>query len=57
LHSCQDGAAYLEAFLMVLRNVTKEETVQYVMALIDEMLSGELHMQPEGMWDGMFAHN
>lgn len=35
----EDGAAYLEAFLMVLRNVTKEETVQYVMALIDEMLS------------------
>jgi len=35
----EDGAAYLEAFLMVLRNVTKEETVQYVMALIDEMLA------------------
>lgn len=43
VNELKDGAAYLEAFLMVLRNVTKEETVQYVMALIDEMLAGLLH--------------
>lgn len=36
----QNGPAYCEAFLNVLRNVTKEEAVQYVLALIDDMLSG-----------------
>ena len=40
----QDGPAYVEAFLMVLRNVTKEETVQYVLALLDEMLTGTNYM-------------
>lgn len=35
----QNGPAYCEAFLNVLRNVTKEEAVQYVLALIDDMLS------------------
>ena len=36
----QNGPAYCEAFLNVLRNVTKEEAVEYVLALIDDMLSG-----------------
>ena len=36
----QNGPAYCEAFLNVLRSVTKEEAVQYVLALIDDMLSG-----------------
>lgn len=36
----QSGPAYCEAFLNVLRNVTKEEAVQYVLALIEDMLSG-----------------
>ena len=36
----QNGPAYCEAFLNVLRNVTKEEAVQYVLALINDMLSG-----------------
>lgn len=41
LQNCmQNGPAYCEAFLNVLRNVTKEEAVQYVLALIDDMLSG-----------------
>jgi V-type H+-transporting ATPase subunit H len=33
------GPAYAEAFLSVLRNVSKEETVQYVLALLLQMLS------------------
>jgi len=34
----ETGPAYVEAFLSVLRNVTKEETVQYVLALLLQML-------------------
>jgi hypothetical protein len=37
----QDGAAYFKTFLAVLKNVTKEETTEYVLALIDEALQGE----------------
>ena len=37
----QNGPAYCQAFLNVLRNVTKEEAVQYVLALINDMLSGK----------------
>ncbi|MEW5299224.1 MAG: hypothetical protein WDW36_002259 [Sanguina aurantia] len=32
------GPAYIDAFVSVLRNVTKEETVQYVLALLVKML-------------------
>lgn len=32
----------METLLTVLRNVTKEETVQYVLALLDEIITGEL---------------
>ncbi len=40
-HACsQDGPACMETLLTVLRNVTKEETVQYVLALLDEIISG-----------------
>ena len=38
----QAGPAYAEAFLSVVRNVTKEDTVQYVLALLDDMLSGRM---------------
>lgn len=34
----ENGPAYVEAFLTVLRNVTKEETVQYILALLLQML-------------------
>lgn len=34
----ESGAAYVEAFLTVLRNVTKEETVQYILAVLLQML-------------------
>lgn len=34
----ESGPAYVEAFLTVLRNVTKEETVQYILALLLQMI-------------------
>ncbi|KAK6136337.1 hypothetical protein DH2020_029908 [Rehmannia glutinosa] len=34
-----DGPAYIRIFLHILRDIFKEETVEYVLALIDEMLS------------------
>ncbi len=37
----QEGPAYAEAFFNVLRSVTKEDTVQYVLAILDEMVAGE----------------
>lgn len=40
-HPPQSGPAYVEAFLTVLKNVTKDETVQYVLALVEQLLAGE----------------
>lgn len=37
----EDGAAYIETFMTVIRNVTKEETIQYVLAHLDNVISGE----------------
>ena len=37
----QSGSSYVEAFLTVLKNVTKDETVQYVLALVEQLLAGE----------------
>ncbi|CAL0330752.1 unnamed protein product [Lupinus luteus] len=34
-----DGPAYVQVFIHVLRDIHKEDTVEYVLALIDEMLS------------------
>ncbi|KAI4327539.1 hypothetical protein L6164_019988 [Bauhinia variegata] len=34
-----DGPAYVRVFVCVLRDIFKEETVEYVLALIDEMLT------------------
>ncbi|KAF5199206.1 V-type proton atpase subunit h [Thalictrum thalictroides] len=34
-----DGPAYVRVFLNILRDIFKEETVEYVLALIDEMLT------------------
>lgn len=36
----QDGPAYVRVFVTILRDIFKEETVEYVLALIDEMLAG-----------------
>ena len=44
LLSLQAGPAYAQTFLTVLRNVTKEDTVQYVLALLDDLLQG-VHAQ------------
>ncbi|KAF9598005.1 hypothetical protein IFM89_023577 [Coptis chinensis] len=35
----EDGAAYVRVFVKILRDIFKEETVEYVLALIDEMLT------------------
>lgn len=36
----QDGPAYVRVFVSILRDIFKEETVEYVLALVDEMLTG-----------------
>lgn len=36
----QDGPAYVRVFVHVLRDIHKDETVEYILALIDEMLTG-----------------
>jgi hypothetical protein len=41
VRSLQSGPLFVGAFLSVLKNVTKDETVQYVLALLDSMLEGE----------------
>ena len=38
----QEGPAYTEAFLTVLRQVSKEEVVQYILALLDDMITGAI---------------
>jgi len=38
----QDGPSYVRVFVRVLRDIFKEDTVEYVLALIDEMLAGKL---------------
>lgn len=38
----QDGPSYVRVFVRVLRDIFKEDTVEYVLALIDEMLAGNL---------------
>ncbi|XP_052490925.1 V-type proton ATPase subunit H [Gossypium raimondii] len=37
-----DGPAYVQVFVNILRDIFKEETVEYVLALIDEMLAANL---------------
>ncbi|KAG0490233.1 hypothetical protein HPP92_007096 [Vanilla planifolia] len=34
-----DGPAYAQVFVNILRDISKEETVEYVLALVDEMLA------------------
>ena len=36
----QEGTAYAAVFLSVLRNVSKDDTTQYVLAVLDEALTG-----------------
>jgi V-type H+-transporting ATPase subunit H len=37
----EGGARYVRAMMSVLQNVTKEETVQYVLAMVDDILDGD----------------
>ena len=37
----QAGPSYVEAFLTVLKNVTKDETVQYVLAMLEAMIESK----------------
>merc|ERR1719506_976583 len=37
----EEGPAYVEAFLAVLRNVTQQDTVQYVLALLEDMVGDD----------------
>ena len=48
----QSGPAYIEAFMTVLKNVTKPETVQYVLALLVQMLKGVGHPGVVVRWQG-----
>jgi hypothetical protein len=36
----QEGTAYAAVFMNVLRNVSKDDTTQYVLALLDEAVTG-----------------
>lgn len=38
----QDGPSYVRVFIRILRDIFKDDTVEYVLALIDEMLAGNL---------------
>ncbi|KAF3784729.1 putative V-type proton ATPase subunit H [Nymphaea thermarum] len=40
-----DGPAYVRVFVNILRDISKVETVEYIIALIDEMLTGNWFMQ------------
>ena len=37
----QDGPAYIQTFMQELRNVSKEDTVEYVLAIMDQLLTGQ----------------
>jgi hypothetical protein len=39
-HAVQEGTAYAAVFMNVLRNVSKDDTTQYVLALLDEAVTG-----------------
>jgi hypothetical protein len=38
--AAQSGSSYAEAFLGVLRAVTKDDVVQYVLAVLNDIISG-----------------
>jgi hypothetical protein len=38
--TAQEGTAYATVFFNVLRNVSKDDTTQYVLALLEEALVG-----------------
>lgn len=38
----QNGVAYVRVFVGILRDISKQETVEYILAMVDEMLTGLL---------------
>ncbi|PWZ14511.1 putative V-type proton ATPase subunit H [Zea mays] len=48
----RDGPAYIRVFLNILRSISKEETVEYVLALIDEMLATNKIIVFRLLWKG-----
>jgi V-type H+-transporting ATPase subunit H len=44
LRSFQNGVAYIKVFVGMLRDISREDTVEYVLAMIDEMLSGSFEL-------------
>jgi V-type H+-transporting ATPase subunit H len=36
----QNGVAYIRVFVGILRDISKQETVEYMLAMVDEMLTG-----------------
>lgn len=36
----QNGVSYVRVFVGILRDISKQETVEYMLAMVDEMLTG-----------------
>lgn len=36
----QDGVSYIRVFVGIVRDISKQETVEYMLAMVDEMLAG-----------------
>lgn len=36
----QSGQTHIDAFVKILSNVSKEDTTEYILVLVDEILSG-----------------
>ncbi|XP_073017849.1 V-type proton ATPase subunit H-like [Primulina eburnea] len=51
----QDAPAYIRCFVSILRDIFKEETVEYVLALIDEMLLGNKSKRARLFHDKSFS--
>ena len=37
----QDGVSYIRVFVGIVRDISKQETVEYMLAMVDEMLAGD----------------
>lgn len=47
-----EGYRYVQAMLSVLKNVTKDETVQYVLAMLDDIVENMMMMMGPGLVSG-----
>ena len=43
----QNGVAYVKVFVGILRDISKQETVEYMLAMVDEMLTGMFFSVPD----------